>query len=128
MSSVLALWARRLSLHRSSSSSRAVLNFTGIEGGSEGVAKLVSPLWTRTVPSELASSADPRSTESVTASPPSTSMRYEPSRVGRMLPAGESMRRAPVASGIARMALPLQSLRIVSESLATKSSFALSER
>jgi hypothetical protein len=44
MSSVLARRVSRLSLQRSNSSRRAVLNFTGIEGGSDGVAKLVSPL------------------------------------------------------------------------------------
>jgi hypothetical protein len=44
MSSVLDRPASRLSLHRSNSSRRAVLNFAGIEGGSDGVAKLISPL------------------------------------------------------------------------------------
>jgi hypothetical protein len=45
-----------------------------------------------------------------------------------MLPEGESTRSATDDSTIFRMALPLQSLRIVSESPATKSSFAPSER
>jgi hypothetical protein len=127
MSSVLEALASRLSLHRSKSSRLAVLNFTGMEGGSEGAAKLISPLWTRTVPPGAASSADPRSTLSATASPFSTSTRYEPSRAGRMLPAGESIRTDPGASAIFTIALPLQSLKMVSESIATKSSLAPSE-
>jgi hypothetical protein len=45
-----------------------------------------------------------------------------------MLPAGESTRSAADASATFRIALPLQSLRIVSESLATKSSLAPSKR
>jgi hypothetical protein len=45
-----------------------------------------------------------------------------------MLPAGESMRRDSDESATLKIALPLQSLRMVSESPATKSSFAPSER
>jgi hypothetical protein len=76
-----------------------------------------------TAPTVEASSAAPCETESVTRVPSSTSMRYVPGIVGRMLPAGESMRTDPSASVSLSMAEPFQSRTIVSESSSTKSSF-----